>query len=219
MQFWELPERPEDVFTLFSTTDIRRTRDKSPANFKTLISKVISRLLWLRQNPSFPDTEILPERDALNCIRILTRLLPFIYEADHLEQWEDKFFWKLREQCAQRHSDGRTEVLFDNAKPEDETPINPSEEEYKEVKPLGHELLDVLVDFLFFAEFTLPRPQTGNGKVTYSIWQSGVGCNNAVGSSKEFESNRSEVLRLLLTLTSKAMYMPASRSSKPTRCF
>jgi len=78
------------------------------------------------------------------------------------------------------------------------------------VKPLAEELIDTLIDLLFFADFTLPRPQNSKNKVTYAIWQSGVGCNTSIGTSKEFESNRTEILRLLLTLTSQSMYMSAN---------
>lgn len=63
---------------------------------------------------------------------------------------------------------------------------------------------------LFFADFTLPRSPTSKSKVSYAIWQSGVGCNTSVGTSKEFESNRIEILRLLLTLTSQSMYTSAT---------
>jgi High-temperature-induced dauer-formation protein len=75
---------------------------------------------------------------------------------------------------------------------------------------LAEELIDTLIDLLFFADFTLPRPQNTKNKVTYAIWQSGVGCNTSVGTTKEFESNRTEILRLLLTLTSQSMYMSAN---------
>jgi hypothetical protein len=95
-QFWELPESTEDIFSLFSPNDIRRTRDTALENLETLILAITSRLFILRHHPSFPDLELAPERDALNCIRILTRILPFIYEAEHLEEWEDKFFWGVR---------------------------------------------------------------------------------------------------------------------------
>jgi hypothetical protein len=78
------------------------------------------------------------------------------------------------------------------------------------VKPLAEELIDTLIDMLFFADFTLPKPQNTKNKVTYAIWQSGVGCNTSVGTTKEFESNRTEILRLLLTLTSQSMYMSAN---------
>lgn len=57
---------------------------------------ITSRLFILRHHPSFPDPELAPERDALNCIRILTRILPYVYEAEQLQAWEDKFFWGVR---------------------------------------------------------------------------------------------------------------------------
>jgi hypothetical protein len=63
---------------------------------------------------------------------------------------------------------------------------------------------------LFYADFTLPKPPNSKNKVSYAIWQSGVGCNTSIGTSKEFESNRTEILRLLLTLTSQSMYMSAN---------
>jgi hypothetical protein len=80
-------------------------------------------------------------------------------------------------------------------------------EEFEEVKPLAEELIDTLMDLLFFADFTLPRTPNSKSKVSYAIWQSGVGCNTSVGTSKEFENNRIEILRLLLALTSQSMYM------------
>jgi len=67
-----------------------------------------------------------------------------------------------------------------------------------------------LIDLLFFSDFTLPKIAAGKNKVTYAIWQSGVGCNTPVASTKEYENNRTEVLRLLLALASKSMYMTAS---------
>ncbi|KAI9863644.1 MAG: hypothetical protein M1813_003667 [Trichoglossum hirsutum] len=207
--FWKLPESAEDVFTLFSPTDIRRTRDTSLTNLETLILAVTARLFHLRNHPSFPDLEAAPEREVLNCVRVLTRILPFIYEADSLETWEDNFFWKVRRK---RVNSARTEVIFDEARPEEELNISRSpEDDFEEMKPLAEELLDTLIDLLFFSEFTLPKaPQTAKSKVTFAIWQSGVGCNTPVGTSKEFESNRCEILRLLLTLTSRAIYLPAN---------
>lgn len=164
----------------------------------------------LRNHPSFPDPELAPARDALNCIRVLNRVLPFLYEADHLEPWEDTFFWGVRRKRSRRAGIARSEVLFDESQPDDEPLQRDASDEYEEAKPLAEELIDTLTDMLFFCEFTLPTPPNEKGKVRYSIWSSGVGCNTSLGTSKEFESNRTEVLRLLLTLTSKSMYMSAS---------
>jgi len=206
-QFWELPESTEDVFSLFSPADIRRTRDNNLANLETLVLAVTSRLIVLRNHPSFPDPELAPERDALNCIRVLTRLLPFLYEEDRLGQWEDTFFWAARRKRSRR-GQLRSEVIFDEADPE-QTPTQ-QEPEFETAKPLAEEIIDTLIDLLFFSDFTLPKVTTGKSKVSYAIWQSGVGCNTPVASTKEFESNRTEILRLLLTFASKSMYMSAA---------
>ena len=69
--------------------------------------------------------------------------------------------------------------------------------------------MDILIDLLFYAGFTLPPSERTKGKVTYAIWQKGVGCTTPQTSSKEMENNRTEILRLLLTLSSKSLYMPA----------
>ncbi|KAI9850953.1 MAG: hypothetical protein M1838_004738 [Thelocarpon superellum] len=208
--FWELPESTEDVFTLFSATDIRRSRDVSLANLETLILAVTSRLFVLRNHPSFPHPDLAPERDALNCIRVLTRLLPFLYEVDQLDPWEEQFFWAVRKRPAKAGPGTGSEVLFDESKTDDETKSGETTDKVEEIKPLAEELLDTLTDLLFFTNFTLPPSPISKSKVTYTIWQSGVGCNTAVATSKELESNRCEVLRLLLTIASKSLYMTAN---------
>ncbi|MCJ1287629.1 hypothetical protein MMC26_006981 [Xylographa opegraphella] len=208
--FWELPESAEDVFSLFSPTDVRRTRDTSLPNLESLILALTSHLFTLRNLPAFPDPELAPEREALNCIRVLTRILPFLHEADSLEAWEDKFLWGVRRK---RKQDGQLKpvVLFDEAHPEDELKDEGADDgELEDAKPLAEELLDTLIDLLFFHGFTLPYNERSKSSVSYSIWSSGVGCNTPMSSSKELEDNRTEVLKLLLAFASKSMYMPAN---------
>lgn len=139
----------------------------------------------------------------------MTRILPYIYEAEHLTHWEEKFFWGVRRRKTRR-AQVASEVLFDEANDGDNQTRRPEEQEYEEVKPLAEELLDTLTDLLFFTRFTIPKIPTGKDKVTYAIWQSGVGCKTSIGTSKELESNRCEVLRLLLTMASKSMYLSSS---------
>ena len=142
---------------------------------------------------------------------MLTRILPFLYEADHLEAWEDRFFWGKRRKRTRRGQIAKTEVLFDESRTDETPPQDGDGVEFEEAKPLAEELIDTLIDLLFYAEFTLPHNERAKSKVTYSIWQSGVGCNTPMSSSKELESSRTEILRLLLTLSSKSMYMPARK--------
>lgn len=174
-------------------------------NLETLILAATSRLLYLRHHPSFPDPELAPERDALNCIRVLTRILPYLYEKESLASWEERFFWGTRRKRT-RKAVISNEILFDGDQ-QDKVETPGEQENFEEAKPLAEELIDTLVDFLFFANLTLPPQQNGQSKVTYAIWQSGVGCNTTVATTKEYESNRSEVLRLLLTLAGQSMYM------------
>ncbi|KAL4883047.1 high-temperature-induced dauer-formation protein-domain-containing protein [Aspergillus karnatakaensis] len=209
-RFWELPESTEDVFSLFTPADIRRTRDHALGNFETLLLSITSRLTALKNHPSFPDPDLAPDRDALNCIRILTRLLPYVYEADHLEDWEEKFFWTRRRKKT-RKAQLAADVLFDEAQGEEgQDQASPRVSDFEDVKPLAEELIDTLMDLLFFTDFTIPKLPSATSKISYSIWQSGVGCNTSMGSTRELESNRCEVLRLLLTITGKAMYMSSS---------
>ncbi|KAL9123948.1 MAG: hypothetical protein Q9217_006676 [Psora testacea] len=198
--FYELPSSTDDIFSLFTPADIRRARDSSPKNIETLIYTLTSRLSALTHHRNFPNPDTAPERQALNCIRVLTRILPFIYEDEKLERWQDEVFWRKRR--GSRH--GKTEVLFGASHGEQDE--EPKEEEYA---PLGEELVNTLVDLLFYVGFTVPPAERSKNRVTYAIWQKGVGCTTAMGASSEMESNRIEVLRLLLTLSSKALYMPA----------
>lgn len=205
-QFWNLPESAEDVFSLFSPADIRRTRDKALENIETLILALTSRLLYLRHHPSFPDPELAPEKDALNCIRVLTRILPYLYEKDSLGSWEEKFFWATRRKRT-RKAVISNEILFDGAEQDKVESPTGNQQNFEETKPLAEELIDTLVDFLFLANLTIPAQQNAQSKVSYAIWQSGVGCNTTLPTTKEYESNRAEILRLLLTLAGQSMFM------------
>lgn len=204
--FWELPESTEDVFSLFSPTDIRRARDNSIGNIETLIHSLVSRVRDLKHHRAFPHPEVAPEKHALNCIRVLTRVLPFLYEAENLESWRERTFWEKRRRPAKRKIARKSEVLFDEVRQQDHHEPE-AEEQFEDIQPLGEELVDTLVDLLFYTDFTLPPNDRTRSKVTYSIWQSGVGCNTQMNSSSQLESNRCEILRLLLTMSSEALYM------------
>ena len=196
------------MFSLFSPADVKRARDGSLANIENLIHAVTTRLFVLRKHKSFPHAELAPEKEALNCIRVLTRILPFLYEADNLETWEDKFFWSKERRRVENGDTNTIEMLFDETKGEAEA-TQDEKETFESVHPLGEDLVDVLIDLLFYTGLTLPLSERAKGKVTYAIWQKGVGCTIPMSSSKEMESNRTEILRLLLTMSSKSLYMPS----------
>ncbi|KAI8833717.1 high-temperature-induced dauer-formation protein-domain-containing protein [Chytridium lagenaria] len=89
-KFYQLPETPEDVFNLFSSKDIRRVRDTASENLETIASKVSDRLFKFIASTTVPTKDDI--RDALNCCRILTRILPFVFETGNADL-EEKIFW------------------------------------------------------------------------------------------------------------------------------
>jgi hypothetical protein len=61
-----------------------------------------------------------------------------------------------------------------------------------------------LIDY----RFTLPLSSNQSPNVQYIIWNKGIGANSAPPASKEEITRRIEVMRLLITVLSKTMYMP-----------
>ena len=158
-----------------------------------------------------PTTPIAPE--VLNGVRILTRLLPYIYEAEHLNDWEAKFFWTSRKPIEYVDPETTKSKYFDGL---DETKaISEARKDVVLGPPLGEQLVDVLVSYLFFPGFTLPLMKNADGvddfRPTFVVWHSGIGANKGVGMTRENERNAMEVLRLLLALSSRAMYMAAGK--------
>lgn len=161
-----------------------------------------------------PNLPIGPE--VLNGVRILTRLLPYIYEAEHLSDWEARFFWLPRKPVEYVDPKSGKSKCFDGL---NEARII-SEDQGDAVlgPPLGEQLVDILINYLFFPGFTLPAKLDDNNlpelKPTFVVWQSGIGANKGVGMTKENERNAMEVLRLLLALSSRAMYISAGKSRR-----
>lgn len=146
------------------------------------------RLFALRHHPAFPDNELAPAKEALNCIRVLTRLFPFLFEVEDLGEWQERFWWTKRK-VVSRSGQGNTnsgdpaheegDVIFEgDGQKEGDIPLRPSpmsrhsSEELVDGKPLGEELLDTLLDFLSFSGFTVPSTAVkgSESKVTMSIW-------------------------------------------------
>ena len=224
LQFLQLPETAEDVQTLWSPNDLRSLTlnthtDRPPSqtapkkNAETLIYRTICRLHALQTKRVFsdPNAPITPE--ILNGVRILTRLLPYIYEAEHLQDWEEKFFWTPRKPVCYTDPKTSERKYFDGL---DEEKTLPEEQKDKEIgPPLGEQLVDILINYLFYPNFTLPARRDANGmpelKPVFVVWQSGIGANKGVGMTKDHERNAVEVLRLLLALSSRALYLPPSK--------
>ncbi|KAG1455936.1 hypothetical protein G6F46_007818 [Rhizopus delemar] len=184
--FWTLPETIDDVYTLISISDIRRTRDTAMENLETLIDRLMDQMDSLLNSSNIQNIHL------LNCCRVLTRVMPFIFESSEHSDWEDRFFWTPR--LIEKES-------TDNQKPQ-----------YNTLPPRGETLILLTLKSLFLAGFTLPST-VGNteSRVSFVIWETGVGCSTPIGSSRDNDMNRTEVLRLLTVLLSKSMYTAPSQ--------
>ncbi|KAJ1984078.1 hypothetical protein H4R34_000883 [Dimargaris verticillata] len=193
---WTVPDSADDIFSLFTTQDMRRIRDQAPENFTTLLHKVFDHMVQLKESPVLahpaataseaapitPQAVQATTKQLLNCIRLLTRLIPFIYEAPSTP-------------------DGATNVATN--------PLlwsSPNES----VKLFGDRLLAQILDLLFLAGFTVPHPEGDTtARINYCIWESGIGQTQTVSTTKDLIFHRLEVVRLLLSLLSEPMYTPA----------
>ncbi|KAG9288895.1 hypothetical protein G9A89_019517 [Geosiphon pyriformis] len=222
-QFWLLPESADDVFSLVGASDIRRVRDHARENLETLILKVIDRLFRIVKARDFPSPQN-STLQLLNCIRVLTRIVPFIYESEELADWEEKILWtpQIIKRKASKTSSAEVKKIDESVgeKPgkredgnisiKENQKIDFKETEPQTYPPLGERLLLMILDLLFLSGFTIPTNIATETRVNYVIWETGIGSNIPIGSTKEYDLNKTETLRLLLVLLSKSMYMPGA---------
>lgn len=103
---------------------------------------------------------------------------------------------------------------------EQQRQLSREEEEGENLSPsLGERLLTLVFDLLFYSGFTIPwtdeQLSQANGtsaapRIHYAIWERGVGSSvDLANTTRQHEAHRVEVLRLLLVLLSKSIYVPA----------
>ncbi|XP_022067555.1 protein HID1b [Acanthochromis polyacanthus] len=197
-QFWaESSTAMQDVFALVPAAEIRAVREESPSNLATLCYKAVERLVQGADSscPSEKERQI-----VVNCTRLLTRILPYIFEdAD----WRG-FFWSTVPGA------GRTKHLDEDAADD-------------EARPLAESLLLAIADLLFCPDFTIQSHKKSGldsaedvrsiDSCEY-IWEAGVGFAQSPPLNYVHDLNRTELLKLLLTCFSEAMYLPPSSDSK-----
>ncbi|KAH9842911.1 high-temperature-induced dauer-formation protein-domain-containing protein [Rhodofomes roseus] len=238
-QYVTLFDSASDVFTLISHNDVRRALYDAPENVAMLIRVVTSRLFNLVSDhtfPSAPNTTMTSfassfmkvthqrntTKEALNCIRVLQRVLPVAFELEsETSRLEMEVFWKREEVTAQSimssssHAD--PQFVIDDEDDEDEggqagsstKAQAPESKERRYLPSLAEKLFSCIIDLMFCCGFTLPtKLQVDHYKISYVIWETGVGSTVDPGPSQPYESNRTEVLRLLLVLLSKQIYAP-----------
>ncbi|XP_071318328.1 protein HID1b [Trachinotus anak] len=197
-QFWvDASTTAQDIFALVPAAEIRAVREESPSNLATLCYKAVERLVQGADSgcPSERERQI-----VLNCTRLLTRILPYIFEdAD----WRG-FFWSTVPGA------GRAGRLDEDGGDD-------------EARPLAESLLLAIADLLFCPDFTVQSHKKNSSDTSEAahsidsceyIWEAGVGFAQSPPLNYIHDINRTELLKLLLTCFSEAMYLPPSSESK-----
>ncbi|CAL1599846.1 unnamed protein product [Knipowitschia caucasica] len=196
-QFWcETNTTVQDVFALVPAAEIRAVREESPSNLATLCYKAVEKLV-LGASCGVPSER---ERQVvLNCTRLLTRILPYIFEDP---DWRG-FFWST--------VPGAGRNLDEEGEDEDQC------------RPLAESLLLSIADLLFCPDFTVHRHnKSGPDSVEdiqsidscEFIWEAGVGFAQSPAVNYIHDQNRTELLKLLLTCFSEAIYISALSEKK-----
>jgi len=176
---------------------VRRGLLEAPENVATLIRVTTSRLFNLVSDHTFPSTinasvvayassfmgstERNTTKEVLNCIRILQRVLPVVFEADgESSMFELEVLWKTEEVQEENGRGGAAgeEPQFviedeDASDNETERPPKPigSPKQTKKLPSLGERLFSCIIDLLFCCGFTLPtKIQVDHHKINYVIW-------------------------------------------------
>uniref|UniRef100_A0A7N8XG47 HID1 domain containing n=1 Tax=Mastacembelus armatus TaxID=205130 RepID=A0A7N8XG47_9TELE len=188
-QFWaDTSTTVQDVFTLVPAAEIRAVREESPSNLATLCYKAMERLVQAAASGCSSEKE---RRIVLNCTRLLTRILPYIFEdAD----WRG-FFWSTVPGAGREDGDD------------------------EDARPLAESLLLAIADLLFCPDFTVQTHKRSTEDIRSIdsceyIWEAGVGFAHSPAPNYSHDLNRTELLKLLLTCFSEAMYLPPSSESK-----
>ena len=181
---WEEPIPAEDVFAAIQPTDVRVLVEDAFSNLRSLVQKCVGVLLLATTSEEGEEKKSRLQM-ALNSVRILTRIMPFLFEHKDVEVVQE-MFWGTEGNRGGKplalvllHAVGELLFLPDftipSAKP-DQEPLPP-------------------------------------GKLDESkLWFSGVATDAKdyrQGTSK-FDANREECLRLLLACLSETLYYPSA---------
>lgn len=74
-ELWKIPSSAEEVFELITPEAARKLRDKRFENLATLFTQATAQLCQIVETPYNIYFD-----QALNCVRVLTRILPFLLE-------------------------------------------------------------------------------------------------------------------------------------------
>jgi len=179
---------------------VRRALNDAPENVATLIQVLCNRLFNLISDHTFPSTtnasvtayatsfiksasassEKNPTKEVLNCLRVLERVLPVVFEvAGESNAFELEVLWKKVAVKEDEESSGEPQFVIEDEDDSDqegdksvEAPTSPAPKAKMKMLPsLGERLFNAITDLLYCCGFTLPKNiQVDYHKINYVIW-------------------------------------------------
>ncbi|EDO16107.1 hypothetical protein Kpol_1001p19 [Vanderwaltozyma polyspora DSM 70294] len=179
---------------IINNEEMRNIFELNPINYLNLTRFTALQIHLLTNSLNVPSLELLKFRFSriLVCIRVLTKLMPLYFEL----QLNNKdvpniadIFWT-----------NDPKVLFGI----DDDSLDPD----VTIEPLGLNLVKSCVNLLFVEAFTIPS-NGSPGLVSDLLWDNGINTQDAVyhPQNPKYDSNRLEIINLLLSLSSKDLYL------------
>jgi hypothetical protein len=197
-ELWKTVLTVEDIFELISADDVRKIIATRPENMKTLFTQAVAQLYQVVETP-YP----IYFDQALNCSRVLARVLPFLLETESKVikdlLWNRRFVKGTPEEAAA----GESEVVS---------------EEVRESEPLAVILVNTIFHLLFLPDFTIEDPNVEFNENDVNtqefkaalMWAPGVGSTEkTVVNSTQFDTNRVDIIRLMIAAFSDSLYQNA----------
>lgn len=138
---WKTTLSIEEIFEIISPDDVRTIINDRPGNIKTLFTQAVAQLYQVVETP-YP----VYFDQALNCMRILSRVLPTMLQVNSKPTKE--IFWS--KQRIIKHPKSPPMDTTGSA-----SPAQSVEEEYEDTEPMAVILVNAMLHLLFLPDFTI----------------------------------------------------------------
>jgi hypothetical protein len=217
--FWAIPTSMDDISSIFLPADIRYLRDNNIQIFTKLIFVITRRLIYLSKLINIKISQSLINQ-LMNCIRLLTVILPFLREKKQLAYVEDELFWNKKYHTPIYQYDNYLSDIvtinedkfnYDSSSSNnnysvDDSPTINHNKVINNEKLIGIELINSCLDLLLISDFTVENNFKSNSDLPIS-WEPGF---EVPGLYKnpllKLDSNRLEIIRFMLVLFSNNLY-------------
>eukprot|EP00934_Nitzschia_sp_Nitz4_P005994 Nitzschia sp. Nitz4//scaffold67_size101165//46336//48807//NITZ4_004527-RA/size101165-augustus-gene-0.14-mRNA-1//1//CDS//3329556468//5984//frame0 len=244
-ELWKIPSSPEEVFELIPPHAARKLRDERFENLATLFTQATAQLCQIVETPYNIYFD-----QALNCVRVLTRILPFLLEKGDLGDADENVEQLCWGTNAVAPGDEKIGLMVGGATGENSSmPSGGQNRVDEEQEPLALLVVHAAMHMLFLPQFTCDfyeekkdgsssftrrtntkedkelRAEAGLSAKTIEagvplvprptsiVWAAGTGVQSTQAgfdaSTRKYDKNRIEVLRLMLAACCDPLFSPA----------